>query len=177
MKIIVIAFAIATVAGIASIRSNDDELSITPSVPQFCTMPELSESVERAHAVFLGEVVEITPPGSQPVEARLRDAYTIKFKVEKSWKGTKPRHYFSVSSDHGARQAFAFPVVHLGEKYLVFADPLYFDGVPQKKWSGISACNRTKILSKASEDLRRLDSGYAPSKAKIRGKRSSYLSR
>lgn len=168
MKIIVIALAIATMAGIASVRSNDDDLTITPSPPQYCIMPELSESFERAHAVFVGEVVEIIPPNPRNDIAVLRRSYTVKFRVEKSWKGTKVRRLFSVQSAHGANEELAFPVVHPGEKYLVFADPLYFDGVPQRKWSRISACSRTKLLSNASEDLRRLESGYASSKAKNR---------
>jgi hypothetical protein len=170
MKIIVIAFAIATVAGIASIRSNDDGLSITSSAPQYCIMPELSESVQRAHAVFAGEVVEIIPPNPEYRDAYLRQAYTIKFSVEKSWKGAKNLRHFSVLSDHGANREMAFPVVHLGEKYLVFADPLYFDGVPQKGWSRISLCSRTKLLDDASEDLRRLETVCPTRKAKKQAK-------
>src|SRR5215467_16049578 len=125
MKTIVIAFAIATMAGIASVQSNDD-LSMTPGAPQYCIMPELSESVRRAHAVFWAKWLKITPPNPDYREAYLRQAYLIKFRVEKAWKGTKSRHFFSVLSDQGANRELAFPVVHLGEKYLVFADPLYF---------------------------------------------------
>ena len=158
MKIIVIAFAIATMGALASVPRSDD-LSITPERGQFCIMPELLESFKEAHAVFVGEVVEIIPPDAKEYhERRLGRSYTIKFRVERAWKGVRARHTFSVESDHGANTELAFPVVHLGEKYLVFADPLYFDGVPQKKWSGISACNRTKLLSNAAEDLKKLDS-------------------
>lgn len=158
MKVILIALAIASTTVLGAGRKSD-QLSISHGGdPTFCIIPEFPNAFKQAHAVFVGEVVEIIPPEARNYrEPRLGRAYTIEFKVEKAWKGVRTGKTFRVESDHGAT-VIAFPVVHLGEKYLVFADPIYFGGVPQKKWSVISACNRTKLVSKAGEDLRNLDS-------------------
>lgn len=140
------------------------------TISQYCIMPEVSESFKRANAVFVGRVVEITPPNAKHINMPLPRSYTIKFRVEKSWKGTKYRRHFSVLSAHGANEELAFPIVRLGEKYLVFTDPLYFDGVAKRKWSRISSCSRTKLLTNATEDLRRLESLYPLMKARNRAK-------
>ena len=166
----------AVMAGLTSGR-NSHNLTITPNQNGlFCVMREFSDSFKRSHAVFVGVVVKITPSSTKDSpDPRLGQYYNIRFRVEKSWKGTRSGRYFTVQSDHGANTEMAFPVVHLGEKYLVFADPIYFNGVPQKKWSGISKCNRTKLLGDASEDLQRLES-LPLRKAKNRAKPSRQLS-
>lgn len=177
MKIVIVALVMAVMGGLTSVRS-DHDLTITPNqVGLFCIMPEFPDSFKQAHAVFVGVVVKITPSSTKDSQdPRLGQYYNIRFRVEKSWKGTRYGRYFTVQSDHGAKTELAFPVVHLGEKYLVFADPIYFNGVPQRQWSGVSACNRTKLVSKASEDLRRLETLYPLRKAKNRAKPSRQLS-
>jgi hypothetical protein len=130
----------------------------------FCIMPEVPQAVKQANAVFVGEVSGITDPLTKddkaPPPGRF---YIIKFKVEKSWKGVAFFPEVSVLSAQGGDECFAYPAVHKGEKYLVFADPFYLNGVLQKRWSIITACNRTKLLGNAVEDLKRLGPVNVPS--------------
>lgn len=129
----------------------------------FCIMPEVPPAVEQASAVFVGEVSEIIEPVSKNDKASTGHFYVIKFKVVKSWKGVTFFREISVLSAQGAGECFAYPAVHKGEKYLVFADPYYSNGVLLKEWSIITSCNRTKLLSNAAEDLKRLGNPNAPS--------------
>lgn len=126
-------------------------------------MPEVPKAVEQASAVFIGEVSEIIEPVSKDKKAPTGHFYVIKFKVEKSWKGVTFFREISVLSAHGADECFAYPAVHKGEKYLVFADPYYSNGVLLKPWSIITSCNRTKLLADAAEDLKKLGSPNMPS--------------
>ena len=169
MKIIVITLMIAAMGGLTSVRTKEN-LSTTPVEPQYCVMPEVPESFKRANAAFVGVVVEITPPNAKDINRPLPRSHTIKFRVEKSWKGTRSGRYFSVLWAHGANEELAFPIVHLGEKYLVFADPVYFNGVSQRRWSLISSCSRTKLLTNAPEDLQRLESIHPLRKVENRTK-------
>jgi len=130
---------------------------------RFCILPEVPEAVERARAVFVGEVSEIIEPLTKDKKAPPPDRfYIIKFKVLQSWKGTTFFSEFSVLSAQGGHECFAYPAVKKGEKYLVFADPLYVDGIRQEGWSLITTCNRTKALSIAADDLKRLGPANRP---------------
>ena len=134
-------------------------LSAASGAP-FCILPEVHEAVEQASAVFVGEVSEITEPLSKDDKAPLPGRfYIIKFKVEKSWKGAKFFHEFSVLSALGSYES---PTFSKGEKYLVFAEAFYINGVRQEGWTIVPACNRTQLLSRASEDLKRLGSTEQP---------------
>jgi len=110
----------------------------------FCVRSEVPEALEFASAVFLGEVVEITEPRTTDETAPLpRRFFTIKFKVERSWKGVAfGSQEISVLSAQGRYGCFAYPPVSKGQKYLVYADAA--DGAPG--WSIITICNRTTIV-------------------------------
>jgi hypothetical protein len=61
-----------------------------------CLMPEVHEGFERARAVFQGEVLEIVPPRNTAKDAPFTDrAYTIRFKIERTWKGS----FFNETAD------------------------------------------------------------------------------
>jgi hypothetical protein len=50
--------------------------------------PEVAQGFEIARAVFQGEVTEIIPPRNTDKDAPFTDrAWTIRFKVERTWKG------------------------------------------------------------------------------------------
>lgn len=140
---------------------------VTVSAPTskacYCSVPSVPKAVSRAGAVFVGEVTEIIEPRTSddkaPPPGRF---YTIKFKVEKSWKGVASSDV-AVLSAQGRYGCLAYPPVSKGEKYLVFADPFYFNGAFQKDWLIITTCNRTKLLANASEDVKRLDGIKNPS--------------
>jgi hypothetical protein len=54
----------------------------------WCGGRDVTESFNKASAVFAGEVVEITEPLTADENAPLPGRFfTIKFKIEKSWKG------------------------------------------------------------------------------------------
>ena len=57
----------------------------------FCITPEVPEALKTARTVFLGEVVDIIEPTTSDETARLPGRFfTIKFKVQRSWKGIPP---------------------------------------------------------------------------------------
>lgn len=108
----------------------------------FCVFPEVADSFARADAVFVGKVLEIerTPAAEAPISERL---FTIKFKVEKSWKGdSEEKRVLAAQGDLGC---FAYPVFSKGERYLVYADPAYFKP-KRKKVLVVNLCNRTAPL-------------------------------
>src|SRR5947209_12033996 len=75
-----------------------------------CAVPEIDQSFKRANAVFIGEVTEIIAPKSYDEMAPLSDRlYTVKLKVEKSWKGVKS-HEVSILSDQGTLQCISYKV-------------------------------------------------------------------
>jgi hypothetical protein len=120
-------------------------------------MPTVSKGLTRASAVFVGEVIDIIDPVTSnekaPPPGRF---YTIRFKVEKSWKGVASQE-ISILSAQGKYGCFTYPPVSKGEEYLVFADPFYLNGSFQTDWRIVTICNRTKLLANASDDVKRLD--------------------
>ena len=129
----------------------------------YCSVPSVPKAVSRAKAVFVGEVTEIIEPRTLDENATPpRRFYTIKFRVETSWKGVASPE-IAVLSAQGRYGCLAYPPVIKGEKYLVFADPLYFGGAFQKGWLIITICNRTKPLANAAQDIMKLESLKNPS--------------
>lgn len=77
----------------------------------FCSVPDLPKAYEQANAVFVGEVVGIIPPRTSDEKAPLADRfYTIKFEVEKSWKGVSSREV-SVLSGQGKVGCLSDPAI------------------------------------------------------------------
>ena len=122
----------------------------------FCIKAEVPEAYDEAKAVFIGEVTKIvTPRTDDPTAPLVERLFTIKFKVERSWKGagfldtTIPE--ISVLSDQGRSGCFSWGPFLEGRKYLVYA--LQTDG---KNLAVLLSCNRTASLSDVSDDLREL---------------------
>jgi hypothetical protein len=108
-----------------------------------CLVPDVSRAVERADAVFVGEVVDIVEPSTSDLMAPLLErSFIIKFKVQKSWKGVTSDEV-DVLSGQSKYNCFAFPPVNKGEKYLVYAEKARQDKTDQKRWLTIDICNRT----------------------------------
>jgi len=142
--------------------------SASPTYACSWVTPEVPEAFKQANAVFLGEVVDIVEPKTSNESAPIADRFfTIKFKIQRSWKGINfGRREFNVLSAQGRYGCFAFPPVSKGERYLVYADP----GSEAGNWSFITIISRTTIVRFGSnprllnpdaidpfEDMRQLD--------------------
>ncbi len=122
----------------------------------FCVKAEVPEAYDEAKAVFIGEVTKIVTPRSDDPTALLAERlFTIKFKVEKSWKGAgfldTAIPEISVLSDQGRSGCFSWGPFLEGRKYLVYA--IQTEG---KNLAVLFSCNRTASLADASADLREL---------------------
>jgi hypothetical protein len=116
----------------------------------FCVTPEVSQGFEQARAVFQGEVLELISPRNSNKDAPFTDrAWTIRFKVERTWKGP-----FFIEADVFALMGDCFspPWLVKGEKYLVYADPIV--GSTRNTDVMIGACSRTVSLSATRTELR-----------------------
>lgn len=109
----------------------------------YCLTPEVHEGFERARAVFQGEVTEVIPPRNTAQDAPFTErAHTIRFKVERTWKGLS----FVEAEVYALRDGcFSLPPLVKGEKYIVYAEPVLDS--PQSADFMINACNRTVSMS------------------------------
>jgi len=127
------------------------------SIVCFCAVPEVPEAFDQARAIFIGEVIEIVEPTTYDEKASLPGRlYVIRFKVEKSWKGVSANE-MEVLSAQGRFGCLAYPSVRKGEKYLIYADPAYQNGLQVKGFVMITACNRTALMP---EPRRRFSLGF-----------------
>lgn len=130
----------------------------------FCVVPEVPDAFRVARAVFVGEVVEIIEPHTDNPKAPLVDrVYSIKFRVERSWKGVNGST-ISVLSDQG-RGCFSWGPFLKGNKYLVYAER-QTPGAPTGNLAVLFSCNRTALLAAASEDLELLKTVRARSRTR-----------
>jgi hypothetical protein len=129
----------------------------------FCVTPEVPRAFEDAGAVFVGEVAEIVKPRTNDPQAPPAERlYTVKFKVEKSWKGAGFRGVtvpeIVVLSDQGRAGCFSWGAFVEGGKYLVYAEE-----TGEKNLAVLFRWNRTASLAAASEDLKELERVSKPS--------------
>ena len=105
----------------------------------FCLLPELSDSYKEARSVFLGQTMRIDKPRTLDANAPIAErAFTIKFKIIRSWKGVPAAaSEFSVLWLTNCYECLDLP--NMNEKYLVFADRLR----DNQTWSLVGMCNRT----------------------------------
>ena len=130
--------------------------------------PDVSDSFDRAAAVFIGEVTEIKKPISSDPSAPLTDRlHKVSFKVEYSWKGAGFQEFGTLSllvlSDLGFNDdclgncwCFSWGSFLEGRKYLVFAEETA-EKDPVVRWY-----SQTAPLDKASEDLKELQKMSSP---------------
>lgn len=116
----------------------------------YCLTPEVHEGFERAQVVFQGEVTEIIPPRNTAKDAPFTDrSYTVRFKVERTWKGLS----FVEAEVYALRdECFSLPPLVKGEKYIVYAEPVLDS--PKSTDVMINACNRTVSMSAPRTEFR-----------------------
>ena len=127
-------------------------LSVMDTYACSCSMPEVAQSFDDAHAVFIGEVSKIIEPRINDPKAPLSDRlYAVTFKVEKSWKGISSFLQEVAILSNQARFVCAWGSFVKGEKYLVYAVE-----TQEKDLAVMFTCNRTASLADAAEDLKAL---------------------
>ncbi len=115
----------------------------SPVAACYCARTEVKDAFKQAQSVFVGEVTDIVEPKNPNAETIQERFFTIKFKIEKSWKGVPlGTRELGVLAAQGRYGCFAFPPMHKGERYLVYADPT--DSA--QGWSVITTCTRTTAI-------------------------------
>lgn len=105
----------------------------------FCIQPDVREGFERARAVFVGEVLEITPSSKATnFQEVLMQPQTVRFKVDITWKGP----FWTEATVLNGGYCFRVPM-NKGEKYLVYAEPVA-DGSDDVV---VTSCGRTAPVS------------------------------
>lgn len=123
----------------------------------FCITPEVAHAFREARSVFSGEVIEIIEPRVNKSDAPLTDRlYSIRFKVEKLWKGATAQEIV-VLSDQGRAGCFSWGPFEKGKKYLVYAERRTPAGARTKNLVVLFSCNRTSLLDSATQDLKVLE--------------------
>lgn len=116
----------------------------------------LCETFWTTPLVFSGTVLEIVPAAARNKEPRtLRYGRVVRFKVTQTWRGEAAGTLDVRTGMGGGDCGFAFVT---GQEYLVYAH-----GSPGAYSTGI--CSRTRLVSRASEDLAYLKSALQPAAA------------
>lgn len=106
---------------------------------------EVPRARRSADAVFLGRVLQVTS------DDRIKQTDTIRFKVERTWKGPVRADVNIFTGNSGGDCGFRFKV---GETYLVYANE-------SKNKLDTTFCHRTAVLAAAAADLKILGEGKA----------------
>ena len=114
---------------------------VTPGSP--------SEELAKSTAVFMGQVVSVREFDRGNDIMSSTDPTTVEFEVTTIWKGPSSTTMFLTTARFGASCGFTFVK---GEKYVVYSQ----DG------STVSLCSRTRMVSKATDDLAALGKGHVP---------------
>jgi hypothetical protein len=121
----------------------------TPSVvASVCVVPEVSEALHRAKAVFVGKVVNVTASEN----SKSPNDYLVRFEVRNRWKGTVSRETSFLWRSEIPGCSF-FPVGQIGEYYLVYADSSRSDFAGKDKFE-ITILNRTSIVPRPVQTVR-----------------------
>jgi hypothetical protein len=126
-----------------------------------CAVADLDNAYNRARAVFLGEVTDIVETVYPNQTARGQErAFSIRFKVEKAWKGVFTSTFEVLSSYGEDAGPLGFPLMRKGQRYVVYADPIFVGyGKYDPHHTAISGCSRTASVSNTSKRfVVRLDS-------------------
>ena len=137
MKIPIIIAALVCTSFGAMHRGDIEHESENTTALAKCAIPNFENEFRNSKAVFVGKVTKVTKVGDDRV---------FEFAVEKYWKGTVARRT-TVSFYETTRSQAWFK---LGGTYLMFADR-DSDG----RFT-VARCSRSKDLSDAGEDLKRL---------------------
>ncbi len=110
-------------------------------------------ALDRAGAVFAGRVAVLEQPGGTLIDVMSMEPMTLRFDVDRTWKGPVSRSLTVKTAPNGAVCGYAFQT---SEEYLVYALATEAD-----LW--VSLCSRTIPLAQAAEDLAALGPGEVPS--------------
>ena len=108
-----------------------------------CIMTTFKSSYRQSKAVFVGEVVG---------EEKNGDNKTVKFEVEKYWKGANVKNV-EINIYETMRYQANFKK---GEKYLIYAT------AGENGKLSVGRCSRSLPVTNAAEDLRKLGKGKIP---------------
>ena len=115
----------------------------------YCILPEVPDAFDRAGAVFIGEVEEITPPRINRTDVPFFEGtHLVEFRIEKSWKGM-PFGYLKIWIRLQGYEP-TLTQISKGERYLVYADPVFENEVATKELM-VNICNRTTLLPENAE--------------------------
>ena len=131
-------------------------LSIGPITSYACDCvkpPSVEDELERSQAVFSGKVLEVNEINKGYMKKR------VLLEVAETWKGVSESQVIITTGSGGGDCGYKF---HVGEEYLVYANPSSMYGGQEELVSII--CDRTTELSTAQEDLAVLGEGKAPPK-------------
>ncbi|MFT4414928.1 hypothetical protein ACLM5H_13795 [Fredinandcohnia humi] len=119
-----------------------------------CANPEsVKDELNRKTAVFSGKVIDLVDKNKYSYIKSSADLVQVLFEVNESWKGTNASQVIVSTARSGASCGYEF---ELNKEYIVYA---YGD----KDNLETGFCERTALLSEASEDLDILGKGKAPS--------------
>lgn len=122
--------------------------------------PPPKEALAQAAAVFSGkvekaEVISLTETNAGQVFTN--EIKKVTLRVAESWKGTNARELVVYTPVNSAMCGYNFVQ---GETYLVYASEV--GTVRKTKELHTNLCTRTRVLSRAQEDLRALGHGTKP---------------
>lgn len=114
-----------------------------------CVFSDFYSAFARSHAVFLGEVLEISSPSPErPYEV------AVTLRVENAWKGAPaPSTIRVLTASSGVSCGYSFQV---GSRYLVYASRWDASPVPEELWT--SLCSRTHEAWVGDPDIELLNS-------------------
>lgn len=116
--------------------------------------PAVSQELERKTAIFSGKVIEVKPPEQKEIMSSA-DPIRVTFAVDRVWKGAVAEK--TVVGTASSSASCGIENFAMDAEYIVYAY-----GEPDMLETGI--CERTKLLSSASEDLAALGNGKEPTK-------------
>ena len=143
MKIVIIIAALVCTSFGAMDRGDIEHESGNTTALAKCAIPNFDNEFRNSKAVFVGKVTKVTKVGDDRV---------FEFAVEKYWKGATTKR-ITVSFYETTRYQAWFK---LGETYLMFA---------ARESDGrftVARCSRSKDLSQANDDLRKLGKAKRP---------------
>lgn len=94
-------------------------MSAQEALPCSCAEPGVREKFRAADSVFVGSLMEMSP--SNPTEDLPLAAYTVKFKVERRWRGARKSEITAVANYD--RPGWCGDLnLTVGERYLIYAE-------------------------------------------------------
>ena len=137
-------------------------LSAAPALACSCVPATVAQAKQDAAAIFEGRVTSIVDAPESGVD--MAPEHSVTLSVVRSWRGLEKQQTVTLrTAKSGATCGYAF---ELGTSYLVYAG-----GEPGKLH--VNSCSRTRLLSKASEDLAALGAGVTTKVEPAQDKRVS----